>query len=328
MIAHLFINSSTNLNKNGEDESENEEVSPRSTRSNLSLSAQSSPMTLSHSTSNSQLEVNSIIPVVQPLTTKETAILSSQFCILWYLSNLVTNASLSYTSVSSQTMLASTSSFFTLIIGHWFQVESITRSKLIALVISFIGIGLVSKSDSSTSPTDNDNYTAPQLKLFGNLLALAGAALYGLYTTMLKIRIKDESRINMKLFFGFVGIFNIILLWPSLIILHFTGYEKFELPGSAKIWFILGLNIATTFISDYCWVLSMLMTSPLTVTVGLAITIPLAMFGDLIFKHAFGGFVYYFGALLIIISFIMINRADRKDVVQMDVQTIQSGEAM
>ena len=51
----------------------------------------------------------------------ETVKLSLQFISLWFGANLVTNASLSYTSVASQTILSTTSSFFTLIIGFFFS---------------------------------------------------------------------------------------------------------------------------------------------------------------------------------------------------------------
>lgn len=47
----------------------------------------------------------------QDINIYETAKLSLQFIVLWFSANLVTNASLSYTSVASQTILSSTSSF-------------------------------------------------------------------------------------------------------------------------------------------------------------------------------------------------------------------------
>ena len=52
----------------------------------------------------------------QDINIYETAKLSLQFIVLWFSANLVTNASLSYTSVASQTILSSTSSFY---FNHW-----------------------------------------------------------------------------------------------------------------------------------------------------------------------------------------------------------------
>lgn len=140
------------------------------------------------------------------------------------------------------------------------------------LKISFVGIVFVSYSDQLTKPDTND-LTIPA-PLIGDLLALCGAVFYGCYTTLLKLKIVDESRIDMPLFFGFVGAFNVLFMWPFFIILHYTGLEKFELPFSPSIWVMIVLNaFIGTFLSDYLWLLSMLMTSPLVVTLGISLTV-------------------------------------------------------
>ncbi|ODQ64617.1 hypothetical protein NADFUDRAFT_52249 [Nadsonia fulvescens var. elongata DSM 6958] len=247
-------------------------------------------------------------------TVKETAILSSQFCILWFISNLLNNASLAYTSVSSATILSCTSSFFTLIVGAIFKVETFTMTKFGALCLSLVGIILITEADNSTRMNENPDLQADaNWIILGNLMALGGALLYGVYTTLLKLKIGDESRINTKLFFGFVGMFNIILLGPIIILFNYFNIENFELPPTQRVLFIVLGNALSTLISDFFWVLAMLMTSPLVVTVGLGATIPLAMAGDMIFKHRYVNIFYYFGALLVCISFVIINRYDEPE---------------
>lgn len=100
---------------------------------------------------------------------------------------------------------------------------------------SFGGVVLVSTSDSaqkdfSTPPTNR----VPR-PLLGDFLALISALFYALYVTLLKLRIQHESRIDMQLFFGFVGLFNILLLWPMGILLHLFGVELFEWPHGKKV---------------------------------------------------------------------------------------------
>ncbi|EDV11487.1 conserved hypothetical protein [Saccharomyces cerevisiae RM11-1a] len=252
------------------------------------------------------------------LTLYETIKLSAEFCILWFTANLVTNASLAFTSVASQTILSTTSSFFTLFIGAICHVESLSKSKVLGSFISFVGIIMVTKSDShqryqrhiaDVSGDDNDAVRV----LIGNLLALAGAVLYGVYSTLLKREVGDETRVNMKIFFGFVGLFNLLFLWPSLIVLDFFGWEPFSLPKDPKVVVIIFVNCLITFVSDFCWAKAMLLTSPLTVTVGLSITIPLAMFGDVIFKHKTMSALYLFGATLILGSFFIINKDSEEE---------------
>ncbi|AOW05810.1 hypothetical protein BKA91DRAFT_132468 [Yarrowia lipolytica] len=250
------------------------------------------------------------------LSTKQTAILSLQFCILWFFSNFLTNASLKYTSVSSQTILSCTSSFFTLVIGSAFGVEAFTATKLLALVFSMCGVFLVSKADSVATQTRMGVQTSDIV--FGDLLALAGAVVYGFYMTLLKVKVGDESRINTKMFLGFVGLFNILLLWPTIPLLDYLGVEKFGLPQTEKVWLIVLANAAATLVSDFFWVLAMLMTSPLVVTVGLGATVPLAMAGDLFIKRSLPSLTYVFGAIILCLSFVVINRQDEDELMDDD----------
>ncbi|AJS69724.1 hypothetical protein H788_YJM1248M00116 [Saccharomyces cerevisiae YJM1248] len=252
------------------------------------------------------------------LTLYETIKLSAEFCILWFTANLVTNASLAFTSVASQTILSTTSSFFTLFIGAICHVESLSKSKVLGSFISFVGIIMVTKSDSHQRyqrhiADVSGDYNDTVQVLIGNLLALAGAVLYGVYSTLLKREVGDETRVNMKIFFGFVGLFNLLFLWPSLIVLDFFGWEPFSLPKDPKVVVIIFVNCLITFVSDFCWAKAMLLTSPLTVTVGLSITIPLAMFGDVIFKHKTMSALYLFGATLILGSFFIINKSSEEE---------------
>jgi len=65
--------------------------------------------------------------------------------------------------------------------------------------------------------------------------------------------------------------------------------------------------MAITFISDYLWILAMLMTSPLIVTMGLSLSIPLALLGDFLFKGQLKGLFYWFGAILVLSGFSIVN---------------------
>lgn len=47
----------------------------------------------------------------------------------------------------------------------------------------------------------------------------------------------------MQLFFGFVGLFNILCSWPMGFFLHFIGAEKFELPTTQQAIVAILLNV-------------------------------------------------------------------------------------
>ncbi|KAF8926557.1 hypothetical protein BGZ58_011080, partial [Dissophora ornata] len=274
-----------------------------------SISPSGSQDTLSSlSSTESTLEQGSgviVNPADIPLTHREIAHLSFAFCILWFAANWATNASLAYTTVASSTILASMSGFFTLAIGALLKTETFSSLKLIAVCGSVLGVALVSESDRG-SP--NMEPTAPLAPLFGDFLALLSALFYGCYTVLLKVKIQNESRVNMSLFFGFVGLFNLLLLWPLFGVLHWTGVEPFELPHDSRVvWMIVINAFIGTFVSDYLWLLSMLMTSPLVVTLGLSLTIPLALLGDVVGYGRVLGLGYWIGAGLVLAGFFGVN---------------------
>ena len=253
----------------------------------------------------------------------DTFKLAIQFIILWYSANLVTNASLSYTSVASQTILSSTSSFFTLIIGYLVSVESINQNKIMGILLSFSGVLIVTKAETSENNPNKDLHPGPSSAmwiLWGNLLALSGALIYGIYTILLKFKTSipnshKERNLNTHLFFGFVGLICFLGLWPILIILHFTKVETWSLPSSREVWTCLVLNAVITFISDFCWCNAVLLTSPLTVTVGLSMAIPLAMVGDWILKEFQLNLLYVFGAAIVTTGFLIINKDEEEEFV-------------
>lgn len=273
---------------------------------------------LSETTTSLELEVDSK-DYDEEVPMYETMKLSLQFVMLWFGANLVTNSSLSYTLVASQTILSSTSSFFTLLIGYLYHIEKINTNKIVGIVLSFGGVLIVTKIDSSDS-TNLPPGASPMLVLWGNFLALSGALVYGIYTILLKHKITKENStreriLDTHLFFGFVGLYCLLLLWPVIIILHFTKIEVFEIPKGLHVLSLLSMNALITFISDFCWCKAVLLTSPLTVTVGLSLTIPLAMVGDWFIKGFHVNFWYLFGAATVTMGFLVINKDEQGDFI-------------
>lgn len=91
--------------------------------------------------------------------------------------------------------------------------------------------------------TANVSIAEGKLLLLGDFIALLGAGFYGCYTTLLKLRIHHESRVDMTLFFGYVGLYCLIFLWPFIIVLSILGIEPFELPPSKTVTFFIIVSI-------------------------------------------------------------------------------------
>ncbi|KAK3111123.1 hypothetical protein LTR53_013938 [Teratosphaeriaceae sp. CCFEE 6253] len=252
------------------------------------------------------------------LSIPATAKLSLEFCFLWFLANYFVAACLSYTTVASSTILTSTSSVFTLLFGALLRVERFTCRKLAAVAASLAGVALISSVDLSGKNTDDGHRgDFPRKSLrevaLGDALALLSAVLYGVYAVVMKRRIADESRVHMPLFFGLVGLWNVCLLWPGFLVLHYTGAEPFALPPTPRVTLIILGNSAASLVADLAWAYAVLLTSPIVVTVGLSLTIPLSLVTQFVLHAQTASWVYWVGAGVVVLSFVFVSREEKEE---------------
>ena len=235
-------------------------------------------------------------------------------------------ACLQHTTVASATVLTSTSSIWTLLIGALTRMEKFTWKKLCGVLGSLAGIILISQVDlnSNDDPTPAPSTKralndfpdkAPYELALGDALALTSAVIYGFYTITLKKTTVSAlpKEIHMPTFFGFVGLFNIVLLFPLFPILHYSGLETFSVPPTAHIWMILLTNSLSSLVSDICWAYAMVFTGPLVVTVGLSLSIPLSLVGEMIIQGRFESWVYWIGAMIVVGSFVFVEREEKHE---------------
>ncbi|CRL25832.1 Protein of unknown function DUF6, transmembrane [Penicillium camemberti] len=250
---------------------------------------------------------------------KATAKLSIQFCLLWFTANYFAMGCLQFTTVGSTTILTSTSGVWTMVFGALLRVEKFTMRKFMGVMASLIGIILISRVDLSKpdtgDATDGGEGSFPHKSsgeiALGDAMAAFSAILYGLYTVVMKKQVGDESRVNMPLFFGLVGFFNIIFLWPGFFIMHWTGLEPFSLPETSRVWSIILTNAFASFVSDIAWAYAMLLTTPLIVTVGLSMTIPLSLIGQMVLQSQYSSPMYWVGAAIVFLSFLVVQHESK-----------------
>ncbi|GAM26182.1 hypothetical protein SAMD00019534_093570 [Acytostelium subglobosum LB1] len=238
---------------------------------------------------------------MQPHSIKSIIKFSAILCPIWFAANYTYNISLDITSISSNTILSSLSGVFSLFISVAMKVDKFTIEKLFATIISLTGIIMVSYSDISGN---NGNDT-----VIGDLLAVVGAFLYGLYCTMIKKLVISENLLPMPMLFGFIGLINFLVLWPGFFILNSIGFEVFAWPSGRVFLFLLFNGIFGSFLSDLIESYSVVLTSPVINTIGLSLSIPLAMISDFVRKHKMFGWMYLFGSALVILGFLLANLA-------------------
>jgi solute carrier family 35, member F5 len=58
---------------------------------------------------------------------------------------------------------------------------------------------------------------------WGDALCLFSAIMYGVYTTAMKLMAPEDAKISFQLMFGYLGLFNALMLLPVLLILLFSA---------------------------------------------------------------------------------------------------------
>ncbi|XP_057709157.1 solute carrier family 35 member F5-like isoform X1 [Corythoichthys intestinalis] len=238
-----------------------------------------------------------MLRTVGKLTITDVAKISFFFCFVWFLANLSYQEALSDTQVAIVNILSSTSGLFTLILAGIFPSNSsdrFTLSKLLAVALSMGGVVLV-----SLSAMDRPDEKAT----IGSLWALAGAFLYAIYIVMIKRRVDREDKLDIPMFFGFVGLFNLLLLWPGFLLLHYTGFEAFELP-TQLVWSYIFINgLIGTVLSEFLWLWGCFLTSSLIGTLALSLTIPLSILADIFLQKVRFSWLFFAGAVPVFLSF-------------------------
>lgn len=73
------------------------------------------------------------------------------------------------------------------------------------------------------------------------------------YVVFVKYKNDIEEKIDVPLFFGFVGLWNLLLFWPIVLILNFSQIEVFELPNRRQFIVLLLNGIIGTVVSEALW---------------------------------------------------------------------------
>ena len=87
------------------------------------------------------------------------------------------------------------------------------------------------------------------------------------------------------------------------------------------------VNAVGALVSDVCWAYAMVLTSPLVVTVGLSLTIPLSLVGEVVIQGRVEGWVYWVGAGVVVGSFVFVDREEvGEEMVERSTGAVEDGE--
>lgn len=86
--------------------------------------------------------------------------------------------------------------------------------------------------------------------------------------------------------------------------MHWSGVAGIS---GAAVGIVCANGMADTVIADYFWARAVLLTSPTVATIGMSITIPIALVTDYLVDHIVPTGISVFGALLVVVGFVLVN---------------------
>ncbi|XP_077129551.1 solute carrier family 35 member F5 isoform X2 [Ranitomeya variabilis] len=184
----------------------------------------------------------------------------------------------------------------------WFLANYSYQEALSDTRVSIVNIisstsGLFTLILASIFPSNSgDRFTLS--KLLAVILSIGGVVLVSLSGSGSS---RDKDTI------GFVGLFNLLLLWPGFFLLHYTKFEAFEFPNKL-VWIYLVINgLVGTVLSEFLWLWGCFLTSSLVGTLALSLTIPLSIIADICMQKVKFSWVFFAGALPVFISFFIVT---------------------
>jgi solute carrier family 35 protein F5 len=74
------------------------------------------------------------------------------------------------------------------------------------------------------------------------------------------------------------------------------------------------LNSASSFVANLSWAYAVLFVSPTVVAVGLSLTIPLSLVGQIVVQSRNVGWLYWIGSATVVLSFVFVNQKEPDNV--------------
>lgn len=88
---------------------------------------------------------------------------------------------------------------------------------------------------------------------------------------------------------------------------YFLSLDDLTHLTGIVVGFMVLNGLCNSVLSDYLWARAVVLTSPTVATIGVSITIPLAMVSDLLIHGTVPTWLSGFGAFLVIVGFSMVN---------------------
>ena len=297
------------------------------------------PMIHSHITRGRVISLRRRLEAVSKLSLHLILLACSGLSLLYTLGDYVWYLALDMTSVAEATALFNSQSVFAYAFSVCLLGERVRASKLVAVGVSLCGLALIGMYGGEAAPTlasarhelrtalepnvgdvnhpiDSQKHSSLGLRVLGDTLVAGAAASYALYEVAYARALGSAhlrygaDLVAVNTLTGLIGVCSSLVTAPGLVFLDVAQVEPFELPARATLVRLLVANAALALIFNACLMLSVVMLSPLTTTLGCTLTMPLALFVDWIWHGSKPHWGDLAGAAGLIAGFVLLVVAD------------------
>ena len=135
----------------------------------------------------------------------------------------------------------------------------------------------------------------------------------------------DATGTQVSLFLTCLGFLNIFILWPIVMIFHFTKYELID--WSNMPWLFLNGTGIVVLLFNFLINFGIALTYPLFISIGTVLGIPINAGADAVFRGADFGKYKIIAACLIVIGFVFMLLPDHyEDKLLRRTQTDKDGD--
>ncbi|XP_050423833.1 solute carrier family 35 member F5 isoform X3 [Adelges cooleyi] len=119
----------------------------------------------------------------------------------------------------------------------------------------------------------------------GFFFSLCSALFYALNIVTLRSWVDHEDKLDITLYFGLVGLFNVLMFWPLFIVFHYFELEAFEWPNKQQAINLLINGVVKATLPEIIWLWGCLLTSSIIATMSIGLTIPMSLVFQGISSH-------------------------------------------
>jgi len=236
--------------------------------------------------------------------TPKVILTALMFSVFQYASALFWYLSLPLTSVSANTAIYQSSCIFIYILSIFMLKEKVTLGKVLSVLVCVSGVVVVTLYSSQGDGNTNT--------LLGFIWVLASTVVYSLAETLYGKIIHSVDGITTAfsfLFLGLIGFFTLIIFWPGVWIGNATKLEVWEFPTLFVLgYYVLYAVLDTIFNAGFF--VGIHLTSPLFMSVGTLLAIPLSVLVDKLWHNYLLPWQAFMGMLAIVIGFLGLNLSE------------------